>query len=33
MQFLQSIRHKVPEEIYLQYFKKVQRTYEAGIGR
>jgi hypothetical protein len=27
MQFLQSIRHKVPEEIYLQYYEKVQRTY------
>ncbi len=30
MQFLHSIRYKMPEEIYRQYCEKVQRTYRQG---
>ena len=29
-QFLQSIRHKIPEETYEQFREKVERTYAAG---
>ncbi|MGI9160468.1 MAG: hypothetical protein ACR2K1_12025, partial [Saprospiraceae bacterium] len=28
MQFLHSIRYKIPEEVFLQYCEKVQRTYQ-----
>ncbi len=30
LQFLQSIRHKIPEETYLQFRDKVERTYASG---
>ncbi|HNG89238.1 MAG TPA: hypothetical protein PK858_03505, partial [Saprospiraceae bacterium] len=29
-QFLQSIRHKIPSEVYEQFHQKVERTYLAG---
>jgi hypothetical protein len=29
-QFLHSIRHKIPEEVYGQFSRKVEMTYTAG---
>jgi hypothetical protein len=29
MQFLQSIRHKIPEEAYIQFYNKVENTYRS----